>query len=502
MLTNTKTKTLFLILSFFLINILLACSYGSKELDEKGTLNREEPRGTENIAYKWGEIALKATAYDTERHTPRPTITSRALALVFTAVFDAWSRYDEKAVPVYLKNIERRPNSEQNLENKEIAISYAAYHTLKEYYPKDSTLFIDFMKELGYDHKNQTLDIATPIGIGNAAAKAVIEARKGDGANQYAEESITDKTPYFDYTAYKPINTADSSIDIMRWQPKYFADGNGGYFAPPCLTPHWFNVSPITMDSSSQFRPAAPPSLDSKELINEVREVLVLQSNLTDEQMALVEFMRDGPKSVQQAGHWLIFAQDVSERDNHTLDEDVKLYFFNQIVAMDAFIACWDSKMYYDFARPYALIHHYFPDTTFWGWAGKGKGMKELKGKDWQPYSPAEFLCPAFPSYASGHSTVSGACAEALKLWTGSDTFGIVVTRVANALTDPQNLGDTVDLKFNTFTETADMAGYSRVLGGYHIQADNEAGLKMGRELANNAYQFYLMHAEGANKLK
>ena len=61
--------------------------------------------------------------------------------------------------------------------------------------------------------------------------------------------------------------------------------------------------------------------------------------NLTKK--ALVEFMRDGPKSVQQAGHWLIFAQEISVRDQHTLDEDVKMYFLNQIVAMDAFIAAF-----------------------------------------------------------------------------------------------------------------------------------------------------------------
>ena len=39
-----------------------------------------------------------------------------------------------------------------------------------------------------------------------------------------------------------------------------------------------------------------------------------------------------------------------------------------------------------------------------------------MMGQDWRPYSPATFLCPAFPSYVSGHSTVSGACSEALRL--------------------------------------------------------------------------------------
>ena len=53
----------------------------------------------------------------------------------------------------------------------------------------------------------------------------------------------------------------------------------------------------------------------------------------------------------------------------------------------------------------------------------------------------------------SGHSTISGGCAEALKLWTGSDEFGSEVELVAGAMTEPDHLGETVTLKFPTFTE-------------------------------------------------
>jgi hypothetical protein len=41
-----------------------------------------------------------------------------------------------------------------------------------------------------------------------------------------------------------------------------------------------------------------------------------------------------------------------------------------------------------------------------------------------------------------------------------------------------------VRIPMATFTETADLAGLSRVLGGYHIQADNVAGLELGRKVA------------------
>ena len=477
-----------------IILLLMICLFSTMCRTKNSENTVTEPTGTENLAYKWGQLSLEATALDTERFNPRPTITSRYLGLIWTAVFDAWSRFDEKAIPVYLSEVTRRPKEEHTLENKQIAISYAAYRAMSEYYFSDKALFTDFMKELGLDPSNNSLDPSTPEGIGNLAAKAVIEARHGDGANQYGEEEGSQNTPYHNYIGYEPVNSADENVDPNRWQPKYFSDGKGGYFAPGCLTPYWDKVKPIGLKSADQFRPGPPPMIGSRQLEEEVAEVIALQANLSDHDKALVEFMRDGPQSVQQAGHWLKFAQDVSRRDKHTLDEDVKMYFLNQVVAMDAFIASWDSKMFYDYARPYALVHKYYENEIIKAWGGEGKGMMEIEGKQWRPYSPETFLCPPFPSYVSGHSTISGACAEALKLWTGSDEFGEKVTLVAGALTEPDNLGDSVVLEFPTFTKTAEMAGISRVMGGYHIQADNVAGLQLGRDIAREVWKFYKQH--------
>lgn len=474
-----------------LLLLAMACTEPTTSVQEQSTA---EPTGADNLAYKWGHMAIQATAYDTERFKPRPTITSRYLGLIQVAVFDAWSRYDENAIPVYLNGVERRPADERTLENKEKAISYAALRALEEYYFTDADTFRVFMKELGYDPMDMSMDPSTPQGIGNLAAKHVIEARKGDGSNQYGEEEGSNGEPYFNYVGYEPVNSADDITDINRWQPKYFADGKGGFYAPACLTPYWDRVEPVALDSGSQFRPGPPPMVGSEQLEKEVWEVIEMQANLTDEQKALVEFMRDGPQSVQQAGHWFKFAQEVSIRDEHTLDEDVKMYFYNQVVAMDAFIASWDSKMYYDFARPYALVHDYYEGQKIKAWGGEGKPMMEIDGEQWRPYSPETFLCPPFPSYTSGHSTISGGCSEALKLWTGSDHFGSSVTLVAGAMTEPDNLGDTVVLQFPTFTETAEMAGISRVYGGYHIQADNIAGLELGRDVAKEAWKFYQKH--------
>ena len=64
-------------------------------------------------------------------------------------------------------------------------------------------------------------------------------------------------------------------------------------------------------------------------------------------------------------------------------------------------------------------------------------------------------------------------------------------------LTEPENIGDTVVLKFPTFSETADMAGLSRVLGGYHIKSDNLEGLTLGRNVAKAVWEKYRKHTGG-----
>ena len=152
---------------------------------------------------------------------------------------------------------------------------------------------------------------------------------------------------------------------------------------------------------------------------------------------------------------------------------------------MDAFIACWDTKMYYDFARPYSLVHDYFKDKIIKGWGGPEKGWSEIKGQDWRPYSPETFLCPPFPSYVSGHSTVSGACAEVLRLFTGSDYFGDEVKRIPGELTEPDNLGEPVYLKISQHLLKQQIW---LVFPGFWVdiiyQCENMEGLKLGRNVA------------------
>ena len=477
-----------------LVNLSLALTVlfmSCRDADPGETTDRTvaDELGRANMAYRWGTIALDAMARDTDRNRPRPPVGARMLALPMIAQFDAWSRFDSVADAAYLRT-ERLPVERRTMAGRKAAISYAMARALQAVFPADSAVFADSLRAMGYDPADRSVDAATPSGIGNLAAAAVLLARRNDGSNMYGDDPRAPQ-PYGDPTGYEPVNTVDRLNDIDRWQPKVFIREDGTTWAPGALAPHWGRVAPFALDSASQFRSAPPPRMGDPALEKEVREVVALQASLTNEQKALVEFMRDGPHSVQQAGHWLIFARDVSVRDAHDLDADVKMYFLVTATAMDCFIACWETKYYYDNSRPYQQVHRLLGDEEIVGWGGAHKGMVKMKGRDWRPYSPDSFLCPPFPAYPSGHSTVSGGCAEALKLFTGSDTYGAHVSLLPGWLTEPGITQDSVTLHFPTFTSTAEQAGLSRVLGGYHIMTDNVEGLSMGRKVARVVFAKY-----------
>jgi hypothetical protein len=454
-----------------------------------------------SAAYQWLNIALEATAREHERHGARPTIGSRMLAIIVTAMYDAWAAYDDKAVGTRLGDKLRRPPAERTLANKEKAIACATCRAMRYVFQEDEPWILEQMRQHGLDPNDASTDLSTPQGVGNTAAAAVIAFRRHDGSNQEGDEAGSGGAPYSDYTYYRPVNPPNKILDPDRWQPIPFDDGKGGKITLGFLTPQWYRVKPFGLEHSNQYRPAPPPKVGDEKLLKEVNEVIAFNSSLTPQQKAIVEFMRDGPRSTGQSGHWLRFAQALSRRDKNGIDQDVKLFFAVGNTAFDAFIGCWEAKRYYDSSRPWTLVRYYYAGKQVSGWAGPGKGVVMLPAEDWHPYSPFTFITPPFPGFPSGHSTVSGACAKMLELFTGSDYFGDTEKRRAGLLTEPGfecnviqmrhgllpadgKMTCDVALKLPTFTAVAEMAGISRVMGGYHIQTDNIEGLKLGRKVA------------------
>ena len=456
-----------------------------------------------SLAYHLLDVCQEAAANDVDRNGARPTILSRQMAIWATAVYDAWAAYDEKAVGTRLGDTLRRPKAERTEENKKKAIAYASHHALMFVYPESKDFLEGAMKELGYDASVVSNDPKKPEGVGYLAAQAVIEYRKNDGANQLGNEQGGEAKPYSDYTYYRPVNPPDKIIDPDRWQPITFTKPDGTKFTPGFLTPHWYRVKPFALESSAQFRPGPPPMLtkDPDTLKKETDEVLKYNATLSNQQKAVVEFMRDGPRSTGQSGHWLRFAQDVSRRDSHSLDKDVQLYFAVANAAFDAFISCWETKRYYDSSRPWTLIHYFYKGQKITGWAGPDGGTKEMLGEEWHPYSPQSFVTPPFPGYTSGHATVSGACARVIQLFTGSEKFGFIEQRKHCELTEKSG-GEVMTLDLPTWDATAEMAALSRAMGGYHIPIDNNVGLDAGRKVAMYSWPKYQEYFNGTAKVR
>src|SRR5262245_42170949 len=203
----------------------------------------------DNIVLRWNDLILSII-----RSTAAPPpVASRALAIIHTAMFDAWAVYDSRAVGSRLGGSLRRPTTESTPANKTAAISYAAYCTAVDLFPSEKTILDTQMKFLGYDPIDDSKDTARPAGIGNATAAALLEFRHRDGSNQ-----LGDLNPgaYSDYTGYQPVNDVDALRDPNRWQPLRMPTGQVQRF----LTPHWGQVIGFAVKSGSQFRPGPPPS--------------------------------------------------------------------------------------------------------------------------------------------------------------------------------------------------------------------------------------------------
>ena len=167
---------------------------------------------TDSVVLVWNEEALESV----RKLPPGPTVTARALAVVHTAIYDAWAAYDPVAVDTRQRLRAnpglRQPVGERTQANKERAVSFAAYTALVDLFPARTGVFDQRMATLGY--ATDGTDTSTPAMVGTTAAQAVLDFRHADGSNQLNGYSDT-----CDPACYQPVNTWDKILDADRWQP-------------------------------------------------------------------------------------------------------------------------------------------------------------------------------------------------------------------------------------------------------------------------------------------
>jgi hypothetical protein len=450
-----------------------------------------------NVVIQWNQAALQGVR-DSKLGPP---MVARALAIVHTCIFDAWAAYDGRALGTQMGRGLRQPRRRRTLQNKNEALSYAAYRATVDLFPgDDAKVFRPLMDQLGYDPDNTSTDTHTPAGVGNAACGAVLEYRHHDGSNQLGDQGASG-IPYSDYTGYVPINPPSTVppdptrvVDPNRWQPLQYVDATNTLVTQSFVGAQWYEVAPFALHSASEFREmigrSGPATYGSPEFLDQVQELVTLSAHLSDEQKMIAEYFADGPHSELPPGHWDLFAQFVSARDHHTVDQDARLFFALTNAIFDAGIVAWDAKRAFDSVRPATAVPFTFQGRQIEAWGGPGNGTVAMDGKSWIPYQLSTFPTPPFPEFISGHSIFSAAGATVLKLFTGSDTFGNSVTfPVGSSKIEPGiTPGLPVTLRWRTFTDAANQAGISRRYGGIHFKAGDLTGRTMGRIAGYGAY--------------
>ncbi|MBI3957750.1 MAG: phosphoesterase [Chloroflexi bacterium] len=452
----------------------------------------------DNLILFWDNVALDAIRAE----PPGPPMVARILAMVHTAQYEAWSQYNDPAVGTLLGDRFRRPIDEHTLENKNIAVSYAAYRVLVDLFPRRTRTFDSKMVDvLNYDPAVVTTDPSTPEGIGNLAGAAVLFHRRYDGANQLGG--------YADTTGYRPVNTPDQVVDLNRWQPLRTANGNqqgvclsgGELITQTYIGPHWGGVLPFALDDGSQITTTAGPIRHpSPEFIAQAQDVISYSAHLTDYGVAISQYWADGPFSEFPPGHWALFSQFVSFRDGHGIDEDARLFLAVNNATFDAGIVAWKLKRIFDSVRPITAIRELFQGQEIVAWGGPYSGTQTIRGEEWQPYQEDCFVTPAFAEFVSGHSAFSAAAAAVLRSFTGSDEFGAYhLYRVGESPVEPNFAPSrSVLLLWKTFTDAADEAGLSRRYGGIHFVEGDLQGRDVGRRAGERVWQKALGFFDGS----
>jgi hypothetical protein len=345
----------------------------------------------------------------------------------------------------------------------------------------------------------------------------------------YSDYVVDDYTPYVPVNPLmgycnplEPVCERQDIVDPNHWQPLIFdgIDAAGNLVGQSCLdagkgteetcpgiqtfiAPHWERVTPFALTSASQFDDVLtipPPDYlkNSGRYQDDVNDMIQFSRSLDTRLKLIVEYWADGPSSELPPGHWGLFAQFVSQRDGHTLDQDAKMFFAMHNASFDAGIVAWHIKRMYNGVRPITAVR--FAKRGQWinAWGGPGRPIEDIPGEKWSPYNPGTNLTPAFPGYFSGHSVFSRSSATVLALFTGDDFFGFSTVLPANfGRVEPGIPLVPTTFSYATFSDAAEEAGLSRLYGGIHFPDDNTTAQGVGYLIGVQAWSKALTYFNG-----
>jgi hypothetical protein len=271
--------------------------------------------------------------------------------------------------------------------------------------------------------------IAEGIVVGEAAATAVLTAREQDRRNDP------------DLTGYVP----GSGPGV--WVPTAPA------FATP-QTPFLRYVTPFGYEDPARFRPAAPPTLDSKTYTTDYNESKDLgragESSRTAEQSATAQFW--SPSAVV-----LWTANIRSLAGSMDLLTAARFEALGFAAVTNALIAAWDGKYTYMFWRPVTAIR-----------AGDLDGNPATER---DPTWTAFITTPSHPEYPAAHTTIGASTLGFYTVWFETDQFPLTIK------------GSGGVRNYTNFNEIHAEEGNARVWGGMHWRNSTEVGTAVGSKV-------------------
>ncbi len=394
-----------------------------------------------DMVIEWNNIARDAVRIGA---TPA-TAVSRIFAITQAAVYDSVNALARTHEP-YLVDVVAHPQA-----SREAAVAAAAHRALSSFYPAQAAMLDGkLMTSLATIPDGKAEDDG--VALGRLVADQILALRQNDGSNVVLP-------PY------------TGSTEPGQWRPQPPANAPG-------LHPHWADVEPFAMTTPEQFRPEAPPALDSADYtaaFNEVKEFGSLNStSRTADQTAIARFWLNAAGTSTPVGHLNLMAQIAAEQQGNTLEENARLFAALNLAMADAVISCWDAKYEFNFWRPQTGIREAAND-----------GNPDTATEDgWVPL----FTTPPHPSYTSGHSSNSGAAAAVLAEFFGTDT-------IAFSLPSQHPLFPATR-SYTSFSEAAEESAVSRMYGGIHWSFDNDVGLDAGNAIGQFVMANFLRPVE------
>ncbi|NJR38958.1 MAG: vanadium-dependent haloperoxidase [Leptolyngbyaceae cyanobacterium CSU_1_4] len=429
----------------------------------------------------WNQVALNAAQVDFSTLDPAaklepqqggPTRTSRALAIIHLALYDAYAGVRSGATYLQYEACEKPTTNDLSV--AQIAAATAASLTLIALFSKQKNVFLNKHQEFVALLSGDESKVRAGLVWGETVASKMLAAREKDGSeasdNAYVPSPLPGK---------------------HRLDP---TDLNQGF-----LGPLWGKVKPFGINDLNQKVPGTPPPLlDSAQYATDFNEVFEKGrdqgSTRTPEQTTIGLFWGyDGARNIGVPPRlYNQVVRAIAIKHGATEEQNAKLFAMVNVAMADAGIQAWHEKYLYNVWRPVVGIRE---ANEGWGVTGKGDGNPNTCGDPyWTPLGAPKTNQPAvtpttpnFPAYPSGHATFGTAALHITQLFLGlpNDFEFEFVSDELNG--ESIGAGGSVRTRFNaklTIPRAIEENVLSRVYLGVHWQFDSREGERNGRIIA------------------